>query len=141
MIRSLGCLPVEAGHSIELCAGAKTTGTLGKGAIEEHGLCAKTPAGWVLITGCAHPGVGNMASKARNITGGPIELVIGGFHMGGYSEEQITGGVDRFEQLGVRCVAPCHCAGDRARKVFKKRYGDRCTLAGVGIVLQFPRLP
>jgi len=140
-VRSQGCMPVEADDSIELCAGAKTTGTLGKGAIEEHGLCAKTPSGWVLITGCAHPGVGDVAAKAKAITGGPIELVVGGFHMGGHSEEQITGVVDRFKQLGVRCVAPCHCSGKTAREVFRKRYGERCTLAGVGGVLRFAPLP
>ncbi|KPK48125.1 MAG: hypothetical protein AMK72_07490 [Planctomycetes bacterium SM23_25] len=140
-VRSQGSTPVEADGSVEVCAGAKTTGTLGKGAIEEHGLCAKTPSGWVLITGCAHPGVGDMAAKAKDVTTGPIELVMGGFHMGGHSDKQITSVVDRFEQLGVRRVAPCHCSGDRARTLFKKRYGERCTLAGVGAVLRFAPSP
>jgi len=140
-VRSRGCEPVEADDSVQVCAGARTTGTLGKGAIEEHGLCAKTPSGWVLITGCAHPGVANMAAKARDVTGGPLELVVGGFHMGGCSEQEITAVADRFQQLGVRRVAPCHCSGRTAREVFQKRYGERCTLAAVGEVLRFAPSP
>jgi len=140
-IRSRGGDPIEAQGTVEVCPGAKTTGTLGKGAIEEHGLCVKTPPGWVLITGCAHPGVGKMAAGAKEITGGPIELVVGGFHMGSYSKTQIEAVIDRFRELGVRSVAPCHCSGDRARKRFEEHYGKRCTLAGVGAVFPFHTEP
>jgi len=136
-IRSRGCDPVEADGTVEVCPGAKTTGTLGKGAIEEQGLCVKTPAGWVLITGCAHPGVDNMAVSAKEVTGGPMELVVGGFHMGAYSKAKIKAVIDRFESLGVRRVAPCHCSGDTARQVFEEHYGKRCVLVGVGAVFQF----
>jgi len=135
-IRSHGGKLVEADESLEICPGARTTGTLGKGAIEEQGLCVKTDSGWVLITGCAHPGIGDMAARAKEITGGPIGLVVGGYHMGGYSEREINGVIDHFEQLGVKRVAPCHCTGDMARKMFRERFGDRCTLVGVGSVLR-----
>ena len=120
-----------------MCPGAKTTGTLGKGAIDEHGLCVKTFSGWVLITGCAHPRVGNMAAEAKKSTGGPIELAVGGFHMGSYSRSQIEAVIGRFEKLGVRHVAPCHCSGDTAWKLIEEHYGKRCTLAGVGTIFRF----
>ena len=77
--QSIGTRPIEAAESVEICPGIRTTGTLGRGAIEEHGLCVKTDKGWVLITGCAHPGIDNMAARAKKVTGGPIELVLGGF--------------------------------------------------------------
>lgn len=143
-IRSRGGKVIEADEPVEVCAGAKTTGTLGKRAIEEHGLCVRTDAGWVLITGCAHPGVANMAAKAKAVTGGAIALVMGGFHMAGHSAGQIKEVIDRFEKLGVRRVAPCHCTGDRARRLFKQRFGDRCMLVGVGSVQRLglaPRQP
>jgi 7,8-dihydropterin-6-yl-methyl-4-(beta-D-ribofuranosyl)aminobenzene 5'-phosphate synthase len=135
-IRARGSDPAEAEETVEVCPGAKTTGTLGKGAIEEHGLCVKAPSGWVLITGCAHPGVGNMAAKAKAVTGGPIELAAGGFHMGSYSKAQVEAVIDRFRELGVERVAPCHCSGDGARQLFAAHYGQRCTLAGVGSVFR-----
>ncbi len=135
-IRSSGGDPIEAEGAVEVCPGAKTTGTLGKGAIEEHGLCVKTPSGWVLITGCAHPGVGNLAARAKELADGPFELVMGGFHMGSYSGAQIGAVIDRFEGLGVRTVAPCHCSGETARKLFKEHYAERCILAVVGSVFR-----
>jgi len=126
----------EAAESEVVCPGARTTGTMGRGAIEEHGLCVKTPKGWVLITGCAHPGVADMVAQAKEATGGPICLVVGGFHMVGQSEQRINSVMDRFEELGVRKVAPCHCSGDGARALFKKRFGEGCVLPGVGTVLR-----
>jgi 7,8-dihydropterin-6-yl-methyl-4-(beta-D-ribofuranosyl)aminobenzene 5'-phosphate synthase len=138
-IRSHGGGPLEAEESTEICPGARTTGTLDLGAIPEHGLCVHTAEGWVLITGCAHPGVANLAAQAKEITGGPIALVVGGFHMGGHSARQVKAVIDRFEQLGVKRVAPCHCTGDAARTIFKQHYGDDCTLAGVGEVFRLKR--
>ena len=136
-VRSQGSTPVEADGSVEVCAGAKTTGTLGKGAIEEHGLCAKTPSGWVLITGCAHPGIAAMADRAKREVGEPIHGAIGGFHMGGFSQARIDAALDRLQKLGLKKVAPMHCSGKAARKRFRQRLGDACTLAGVGSVFRF----
>ena len=135
--RSVGTQPTEAAESEEICRGVRTTGTLGQGAIEEHGLCVKTSKGWVLITGCAHPGVDNLAAQAKKVTGGPMDLVVGGFHMLRHSKSDANAVIDRLEGLGVARVAPCHCTGDEARRLFKKRLDDRCELAGVGSVFRF----
>jgi 7,8-dihydropterin-6-yl-methyl-4-(beta-D-ribofuranosyl)aminobenzene 5'-phosphate synthase len=59
-------------------------------------------------------------------------LVMGGFHLGSASEDQIEGIIAEFRRLGVRRIAPCHCTGDRARRMFVDVYGTDCTLAGVG---------
>jgi len=135
--KSIGSRPIEAAESIEICSGVRTTGTLGHGAIEEHGLCVKTNDGWVMITGCAHPGVDNMVAKAKEVTGGAMHLVLGGFHMIQHSTSQTDAVIDRLEKLGVKRVAPTHCTGDDARRHFKKRYGDRCELAHLGSVFRF----
>ncbi|MCK4341439.1 MAG: MBL fold metallo-hydrolase [Phycisphaerae bacterium] len=145
-VRSLGAQVIEANDSARICPGVRTTGTLGKGAIEEHGLCVKTPEGWVLVTGCAHPGVDNLAAQAKEVTGGPLYLVLGGFHLLSRSRSQINAIIDRFEELGIRRAAPCHCSGDPARRLFKQRLGDRCELVGVGHVFRIkphekPRTP
>ncbi len=137
--RALGYTVIEADEPEVVCPGAKTTGTLGKGAIEEHGLCVRTKKGWVLITGCAHPGVDNMAAQAQKITGGPIDTVFGGFHMIQKPTSTINGVIKRFQELGVRQGAPCHCSGDDARRLFKEAYGDEGLYAGLGTVFERKR--
>lgn len=136
-VQSLGAEPIEADKSLDICPQVRTTGTLGKGAIEEHGLCVKTKKGWVLLTGCAHPGADNMAKRAERVTGGPIHLVAGGFHMIRQPESNIDAVIDRFEELGVHRAAPTHCSGDETRRVFKDRLGSRCRLVGVGDTFRF----
>jgi len=136
-IGRMGGKVVEAPQSAEICRGARTTGTLGRGAIEEHALCVETKQGWLLITGCAHPGVENLAAAGKKAIGQPMVFVMGGFHMGGQPKATINAAIDRLETLGVKRVAPCHCTGDAARGLFKDRYGDNCSLVGVGGEFQF----
>ena len=136
-VHSLGGQPQEATDSAVVCRGARTTGTLGRGAIEEQGLCVRTSAGWIMITGCAHPGVENLAGQARETVGESLHLVVGGCHLVRQSPAKINAVLDRLEELGVKRVAPCHCSGDLARRLFEQRYGDRCELAGVGSIFQF----
>jgi 7,8-dihydropterin-6-yl-methyl-4-(beta-D-ribofuranosyl)aminobenzene 5'-phosphate synthase len=138
-LRSLSWELIEADEPAQVCAGARTTGTLGKGQIVEHGLVVKTPAGWVLVTGCAHPGVENLAAAATKMVGEPLELVLGGFHMLQHSPTATDTVIDRCEKLGALRIAPCHCTGDAARERFAARFGDRCILPGVGHHFAFER--
>jgi 7,8-dihydropterin-6-yl-methyl-4-(beta-D-ribofuranosyl)aminobenzene 5'-phosphate synthase len=136
-VRKLGGEATIAADPTAVCDGARTTGTMGKGQIEEHGLCVKTPDGWLLVTGCAHPGIAEMAERATKLVESPLRLVVGGFHMGGASKPQIEAVIARFEKLGVAAAAPCHCSGDGTRRLFKEHYGERYTPACVGTSLHF----
>jgi 7,8-dihydropterin-6-yl-methyl-4-(beta-D-ribofuranosyl)aminobenzene 5'-phosphate synthase len=136
-LRRYGAEPVVAEDSTRVCDGAVTTGTL-DGGVEEHGLCVRTEQGWVLLTGCAHPGVDRLAEAAEEVTGGPLRLVVGGFHMGGYSDRQVRGVIEAFRGLGVQQVAPCHCTGSAARGIFASEYGDDYVDAHVGTELRLP---
>lgn len=40
--------------------------------------------------------------------------------------------IDSFVELGVERVAPCHCSGDEARRLFEERYGEDYIESGVG---------
>jgi 7,8-dihydropterin-6-yl-methyl-4-(beta-D-ribofuranosyl)aminobenzene 5'-phosphate synthase len=96
----------------------------------------ETARGLVVITGCAHPGVVNIVRRAKELTGGEVHLVLGGFHLGGASETRIASIVGAFQQLGVQKVAPCHCSGDVARRLFGETYGEDFIPAGVGSRLE-----
>jgi 7,8-dihydropterin-6-yl-methyl-4-(beta-D-ribofuranosyl)aminobenzene 5'-phosphate synthase len=115
----------------ELFDGVYTTGEL-NGGIKEQSLIVKTDEGLVIITGCAHPGVVNIVREAREIAGDKVYLLLGGFHLGGASSSKIESIIDSFEQLGVERVAPCHCSGDSARRLFREHYGEGYIECGVG---------
>ena len=81
-IGSRNCKLVETDGSLEMGPRARTAGTLGKGTVEEDRLCVKTKSGWVLITGCGHLSDAEMAARAKELTGGPIAAVVGGWRTG-----------------------------------------------------------
>jgi 7,8-dihydropterin-6-yl-methyl-4-(beta-D-ribofuranosyl)aminobenzene 5'-phosphate synthase len=124
---------VEVTGAAEIAPGIYTTGQVGS-RIVEQALAVQTEAGWVVVTGCAHPGIVEMVRRAQEITEGDVVRVMGGFHLGSASKGQIERIVAAFQEMGVRQVAPCHCTGDRARRILSDAYGADCTLAGVGSV-------
>lgn len=130
---------VEITEGRELAPGVWTTGEI-SGPVKEQGLVVAVDQGWVLITGCAHPGVATMAERALAVTGGPLVLALGGFHLGEAGATKIAQTIERLQTLGVEAVAPTHCTGLRARTMFADTYGDRFHAVGAGAVLTYPAL-
>ena len=64
-------------------------------------------------------------------------MAMGGFHLGGATTDRIERIVEDMKELGVRAVAPSHCSGDTARKLFRKRYGAGYHPAAVGWTKRF----
>ena len=131
-VRDLAGEVVEVEEATLICGCAASTGPMRGGGVDEQALIINTPEGLVVVTGCAHPGVVRMVERAMNLTGLGVRLVVGGFHLSGRSEEAITGIVESFQRLGVEMVAPTHCSGDTARRLFQSAYGDGYIEAGVG---------
>jgi 7,8-dihydropterin-6-yl-methyl-4-(beta-D-ribofuranosyl)aminobenzene 5'-phosphate synthase len=132
-VRSLTTL-VEVRGPAEIQPGVHTTGEVGRGLVEQA-LAVETGGGLVVVTGCAHPGVVKMVRRAKERAGGEVYMVMGGFHLGGTSQRQVKAVIADFRQLGVQRVAPCHCTGDRAIRVFAEEYGGDFIETGVGMVL------
>ena len=133
--RKAGAEFVAVHEPVEICKHVYSTGELGDW-IKEQSLVIETSRGLVVITGCAHPGVVNIVRRAKELTGGEVHLVLGGFHLGGVSAAEIGRIVEDFQQLGVQRVAPCHCSGDVARRLFREAYGEDFIPAGVGSRLE-----
>jgi len=139
-VRSFGARVEEVFEPREILSGAYTTGELGDG-IREQALALKTAEGLVVVTGCAHPGIVNMVRKAREVTGEDrVHLVAGGFHLGGEHPSRIEAIAEELRLLSVRQVAPCHCSGDVARRVFRKKFGPDYLESGVGKKMVLPAL-
>lgn len=123
----------------ELRPGFYSTGFLecpvGLETLVEQALVVETAEGWVVVTGCAHPGVVQLTQRARELTGCELELVMGGFHLVDSSRARIEGIIDSLRELGVQRAAPSHCSGDKAREVFAEAFGDKYIASGVGAVI------
>jgi 7,8-dihydropterin-6-yl-methyl-4-(beta-D-ribofuranosyl)aminobenzene 5'-phosphate synthase len=126
---------VEVKAPVEIVPGVYTTGRAGT-RIPEQALVIETADGPVVLTGCAHPGVVEMVRRARQVVDQDPALVMGGFHLGRAGESDIEAIIDELRQLGVRQVAPGHCTGDRARRLFSDAFGTECILSGVGQVVE-----
>ncbi len=114
--------------------GILTTGEI-EGNVPEQALVIQTRQGLVVITGCAHPGIVRIIERAMELTGDPVYLVLGGFHLGNKSKTEISAILADFRRLGVQKVAPCHCTGERAIAMFAAEYGQAFVQAGVGMVI------
>ncbi|GAG46948.1 unnamed protein product, partial [marine sediment metagenome] len=128
-----GAKLIEVKGPLKISANVFSTGELGTW-IKEESLIIKTNLGLIIITGCAHPGVVNIVKKAKAIVSSTakVYMVIGGFHLCGMNGSQIRGIVNDLKKEGVKKVAPCHCSGNLARRIFKKEYGNDYILAGAG---------
>jgi 7,8-dihydropterin-6-yl-methyl-4-(beta-D-ribofuranosyl)aminobenzene 5'-phosphate synthase len=122
---------VEVHDPQPIADGVYTTGEMGS-AIVEQALVLDADPDVVVITGCAHPGIAAMVRQAGEMTGKPAGLVLGGFHLGSASANEIRAIVDEFIALGVRRVAPSHCTGDQAIALFREVYGEDYVASGCG---------
>ncbi len=106
------------------------------GSPPEQALVIDTPQGLVIITGCAHPGVERMVLAAKRQFKEQIYLVMGGFHLGNASSNEVKKIIKEFKRIGVVHVAPCHCTGDQAINQFKNAFGENFISVGVGAEIE-----
>ena len=135
-IRVKGAEVVETSNATVICEGVATTRVLDANP-DEQALIINTENGLILVTGCSHPGVENLARDALNLTGEEIYLAVGGYHLRGATRAQLDGLVEEMKELGVEKIAPTHCSGDLARQAFREGYGDDYVEAGVGFHMDF----
>lgn len=123
---------VDVTSGQEFFPGIYTTGELLPG--QEQSLVIRTEAGLVVVTGCAHPGIVEIVTKAKELFDEPVLLVLGGFHLGQTSNNQVREIIADFRRLGVQQVSPSHCTGAGAMALFANSYGDDYIEGGLGYV-------
>jgi len=128
---------VDAAPRQELIPGVFTTGEMTDPAVRipEQSLVIPTDSGVVVVSGCAHQGVVSIVRRATEMFGGPVRLVMGGFHLIGKSPAEVGRIVSDFRGLGVRRVGATHCTGDAAIAQFAEAYGGDYVRLGAGRVL------
>jgi 7,8-dihydropterin-6-yl-methyl-4-(beta-D-ribofuranosyl)aminobenzene 5'-phosphate synthase len=106
-----------------ICVAPKviTTGELGTD-VREQGLIIQTSGGPILLTGCAHPGVGIMIRVACEVASAAPRMVLGGFHLSRSSHATVCEIATELNDAGVSQIAPCHCTGEGATAVLRKHF-------------------
>ncbi len=134
-----GARIVEVGQPLAICEGVYSTGQVGRW-LREQSLILRTEKGIVLITGCSHPGIVTMVKATRKLFGDDILLVVGGFHLEWASSRKTERIVAAFKELGVRYVAPAHCAGERAKALFQRQFQQNYINIGAAATINLHEL-
>jgi len=134
-IEAKGAEAIEVTGYTKITDGVYTTGELGT-STKEQSLLVETSRGVTVITGCAHPGIAHIVEKAGELTGKKIHLVMGGFHLSGASDDEVKKIISEFKGFGVKKVAPCHCTGSRAIRLFEEEYGNGFVKVGTGKIIK-----
>ncbi|CAA6809072.1 MAG: Metal-dependent hydrolases of the beta-lactamase superfamily II [uncultured Campylobacterales bacterium] len=115
--------------------GVYTTGTMKKDrSIEAEQSLILDNEYPVLITGCSHNGIDNVAKVARDALNKDLKAVVGGLHLRIASEKKILDVIDKLKELGVEKTVPTHCAGDLCIELFEKHFGEGYIKGGAGKV-------
>lgn len=91
-------------------------------------------AGLVVLTGCGHAGIVNIARYAQRLTGVErVHAVFGGFHLSGPLFAPIVGPtVDALAALAPDVVVPAHCTGRTATNAIAGALPDAFIQNSVG---------
>jgi 7,8-dihydropterin-6-yl-methyl-4-(beta-D-ribofuranosyl)aminobenzene 5'-phosphate synthase len=93
--------------------------------LDDQGLIINVAGrGLVVITGCGHAGVVNIARYAHRLTGGePLYALLGGFHLNGpVFEPLIPRVLDELAAMNPGVLVPAHCTGWRAQHAMSARF-------------------
>ncbi len=108
--------------------------------VDDQAVWIETPAGLIVLCGCAHSGVMNTLRHIRETVasrgaadaadlgvplaadGQPsVRAVLGGMHLLRARKGRLQATADHLEALDLELCAPCHCTGKRAMKLLRER--------------------
>ena len=122
---------VSVDKPVKICENVFSTGELGN-LIKEQALVIERGERAIVITGCAHPGIVKIVKFVKEHFKKDIYLVLGGFHLMGYNEEEIKEIIKDLKNLGVKKVVPSHCTGAQPIELFREAWGKDFIDLGCG---------
>lgn len=127
-IKSYGCNLKEVTNKMQIKSNIYSTGQIrgdyNNKPVYEQALVITVNNKNLLITGCSHPGIISIIQRAESIDNKKVSMIIGGLHLYNKSKHEIENlAVDL--QLLTDKIAPCHCTGNAAIKIFKKEIPDK----------------
>ncbi len=97
----------------------------GKSLYEQSLLLKTEDSLYTILAGCAHPGIDLMVREVEYDRNIKIKTVMGGFHLTHTKEDKIQELISNLKQLRITKVAPTHCSGKNAKKIFEKEFSDK----------------
>ena len=111
--------------------------------VDDMALVIDTGPGLVIVTGCGHAGVVNIAEHARTVVRpARVHALIGGIHLFNASDQTLSWTAEKLRGFGIDNLIGAHCTG--IETVFKLR-GDlglnraTCVIAAVGATFELGR--
>lgn len=105
--------------------------------LDDTALAFRSAKGLVLITGCSHSGICNIAAQAMDLTGvNRIVDIIGGLHLLEASRERLSETANYLASVGLEALHACHCTDLEAKIALAGRLPVRET--GSGLALEYP---
>lgn len=111
-----------------------SSGTLS--AILEQSLILDTNEGAIVLAGCAHGKIEEIAKIAKTLLGKDILLLMGGFHLH-KDMQRLHKVVKAIKDLNVKYIAPSHCTGEEAKIILSKEFKDEYINSSLGIEIEF----
>ncbi|MBU1050789.1 MBL fold metallo-hydrolase [Candidatus Bipolaricaulota bacterium] len=134
-VRKSGISLHDVKSPTNIIPGVRSIGQMGRD-IPEQALLVDGVDGPVLLTGCAHMGIGRLVQQATELAGASMSLVIGGLHLFDHKPDDIERVVTQLVDLGVQRVGACHCTGDKALVALHEALGDGFVDVSVGSRIQ-----
>lgn len=107
--------------------------------LDDSALCFKSQEGLVIITGCSHAGICNIAEYAKQVCGDDrIVDIVGGLHLQNPSLDQLEGTAAYLKDQHCQGVHACHCT-DLASKIALSQVTNILEV-GVGLELEYEPL-
>lgn len=120
----------------DLGGGIWLTGPLGS-RMPEMALLVETPSGLLMVVGCAHPGLEELARRAEEITGKVPAVIAGGLHIMGLRPHKVHQMMRKLKEMGVKGLIGCHCTGKESLRIAREEFGDEVRGGGIGKSFEF----
>lgn len=91
--------------------------------VGEHSILLKAGKGFVVLVGCSHPGIVSIVKETKEYFGSPVYGIAGGLHLMHADTDAIRACANDLKNEGVQLVAPTHCTGWRAERIFRNVFG------------------
>ena len=102
---------------------------------DDGSIILDTEKGSVVVTGCAHAGIVNVARFAERFRNQAVYALVGGFHLVDATDDRLAHVIEAFKQMKIKELFPGHCTGLPAVCRMRCELGARKIDAGTVIKL------